>query len=156
MLALDRKEATDPDHVGLPTDQPRRRQALAILYRSPRAVSRSVDLARYAVAAIYGRREAVPAQAAQDPTVLLYVLTSQRRGRGGDQDVIPRPFGSWELPIVAGALIWLAYELIILIAPSAFRDAQYYVLGALGLGLVFYVVQLLTERVAMSSEPGQD
>ena len=78
LLALDRKEATDPDHVGLPTDQPRRRQALAILYRSPRAVSRSVDLARYAVAAIYGRREAVPAQAAQDPTVLLYVLGGLR------------------------------------------------------------------------------
>jgi amino acid transporter len=93
-------------------------------------------------------------------TVLLYVLTSRRssRRRGGDGDpgVTPRPFGRWELPIVAGALIWLAYELIILIAPSAFRDAQYYVLGSLGLGLVFYVVQLLTEREAMRTEPGQD
>ena len=78
LLALDRKEATDPDHVGLPVDQPRRRQALAILYRSPRAVSRSVDLARYAVAAIYGRREAVPAGAAHEPTVLLYLLGGLR------------------------------------------------------------------------------
>jgi len=78
LLALDRKEAADPEHVGLPLDQPRRRQALAILYRSPRVVSRSVDLARYAVAAIYGRRADVPAEAAQDPTVLLYLLGALR------------------------------------------------------------------------------
>jgi len=78
LLALDRKEATDPDYVGLPLDQPRRRQALAILYRSPRVVSRSVDLARYAVAAIYGRRDSVPADAAHDPTVLLYLLGGLR------------------------------------------------------------------------------
>ena len=57
---------------------------------------------------------------------------------------------------MAGALIWLAYELIVLIGPSEFRDAQYYVLGALGLGLVFYVVQLVTEREAMRTEPGQE
>src|SRR5690349_7334507 len=89
-------------------------------------------------------------------TVLLYVLTSRRRGRQGEAGVTPRPFGRWELPIAAGALIWLAYELIILIGPKEFRDAQYYVLGALAAGLVFYVVQLLTEREAMSSEPGQE
>ena len=71
-------------------------------------------------------------------------------------------------------MIWLAYELIILIGPSEFRDAAacpasgtrtrtaarcprtYYVLGALGLGLVFYVVQMVTEREAMRSEPGQE
>jgi DNA-binding SARP family transcriptional activator len=74
LLDLDRKEAADPDHVGLPLHQPRRRQALAILYRSARAVPRSVDLARYAVAAIYQRRENVPAEAAEDPTVRLYLL----------------------------------------------------------------------------------
>jgi DNA-binding SARP family transcriptional activator len=74
LLALDRQEAADPGYSGLPMDQPRRRQALTILYRSPRVVSRSVDLARYAVAAIYGRRESVPAEAALDPTVLLYLL----------------------------------------------------------------------------------
>ena len=68
----------------------------------------------------------------------------------------PRPFGRYEIPIIAGALIWLAYELIILIGPSEFRDAQYYVLGALGLGLVFYIVQLVTEREAMRKEPGSE
>jgi DNA-binding SARP family transcriptional activator len=78
LLALDSKEASDPQYVGLPMDQPRRRQALTVLYRSPRAVSRSVDLARYAVAAIYGRRDSVPADAAQDPTVLLYLVGGLR------------------------------------------------------------------------------
>jgi len=82
LLALDRKEATDPEYVGLPMDQPRRRQALTILYRSPQVVTRSVDLARYAVGAIYGRRDSVPAEAAQDPTVLLYLL-------GGLRPVLP-------------------------------------------------------------------
>ena len=88
-------------------------------------------------------------------TVLLYVATARRRGVGESQGATPRPFGKLELPIVAGAVIWLAYELIILIGPGEFRDAQYYVLGALGVGLVFYIIQLLTEREAMRKEPGQ-
>ena len=53
-------------------------------------------------------------------------------------------------------MIWLAYELCVLIGPSAFRDAQYYVLGSLGVGLVFYLVQLVTEPRAMRTEPGQE
>ena len=69
-------------------------------------------------------------------TVLLYIAPGAgQRGR----------FGRWEWPVIAGAVIWLAYELIVLIGPGVFRDAQYYVLGALGLGLVFYIVQLVTE-----------
>jgi len=78
LLDLDRREAADPDHVGLPMDQPRRRQALTVLYTSSRTVSPSVDLARYAVAAIYQRRESVPAEAAGDPTVRLYLLGDLR------------------------------------------------------------------------------
>ena len=89
-------------------------------------------------------------------TVLLYVFTSRRRGTQGAGGGRLRPFGKFELPIIAGAVIWLAYELIILIGPGEFRDAQYYVLGALGLGLVFYVVQMVTEREAMRTEPGQE
>src|SRR5581483_369677 len=81
-------------------------------------------------------------------TVLLYVFTRR--------DKHQRPFGKYELPIVAGALIWLIYELIVLIGPSGFRDAQYYVLGSLGVGLVFFVVQLILEPRAMRTEPGQD
>jgi amino acid transporter len=88
-------------------------------------------------------------------TVLLYLLTSPRRARE-TQGEHHRPFGKWEIPVLAGALIWLAYELILLIGPAGFRDAQYYVLGALGVGLVFYVVQLIVEPRAMRTEPGQD
>jgi DNA-binding SARP family transcriptional activator len=78
LLALDRKEAADPGHVGLPLDESRRRQALAVLYGSAQPLTRGVDLARYAVAAIYQRRDSVPAEAAQDPTVLLYLLGALR------------------------------------------------------------------------------
>jgi hypothetical protein len=62
--------------------------------------------------------------------------------------------GRFEIPVIAGALVWLAYELIVLIGPSVFRDAQYYVLGALGVGLVFYAVQWLLEPAAMRTEQG--
>jgi amino acid transporter len=83
-------------------------------------------------------------------TVLLYVFVGRRRrGQEGHFSL-----GRWEIPVVAGALIWLAYELIILIGPGEFRDAQYYVLGALGLGLVFYVAQWLIEPAAMRTETG--
>ena len=78
-------------------------------------------------------------------TTLLYIAT--RRGHSGS-------LGRWEWPVIAGAVIWLTYELIVLIGPGAFRDAQYYVAGALALGLVFYVVQLVTEPAAMRVEPG--
>jgi hypothetical protein len=86
-------------------------------------------------------------------TVLLYVFTSRPRGAQGGQGRYRGPFGKFELPIVAGAVIWLTYELIILIGPGAFRDAQYYVLGSLGVGLVFYLVQLVTEQEAMRTAP---
>jgi amino acid transporter len=80
-------------------------------------------------------------------TVLLYTFTKHKG---------PRTFGVWEWPIIAGAVIWLAYELTVLIGPGMFRDAQYYVLGSLGLGLIFYVVQLVTEPRAMRAEPGNE
>jgi hypothetical protein len=80
-------------------------------------------------------------------TVLLYLLAGRRRGR-------PAALGRWEIPVIAGALIWVTYELIILIGPAEFRDAQYYVLGALGIGLIIYLIQWLTEPAAMRGEPG--
>src|SRR6185312_5542981 len=80
-------------------------------------------------------------------TVLLYLFAGRRRGRRA-------ALGRWEIPVIAGALIWLAYELIVLIGPAEFRDAQYYVLGALGVGLVFYLIQWITEPAAMRTETG--
>ena len=50
-------------------------------------------------------------------TVLLYIFT-RRRGSRERQGTPVHPFGKFELPIIAGAVIWLAYELIILIAPG--------------------------------------
>jgi ABC-type Co2+ transport system permease subunit len=83
-------------------------------------------------------------------TVVLYIFTGRRRrGQAGHFSL-----GRFEIPVIVGALIWLAYELIILIGPSVFRSAQYYVLGALGLGLVFYLGQWLIEPGAMRVEEG--
>jgi amino acid transporter len=83
-------------------------------------------------------------------TVLLYVFAGRRRrGQTGHFSL-----GRWEIPVIAGALVWLTYELIILIGPGIFRDAQYYVLGALGVGLVFYLGQWLLEPAAMRVEEG--
>jgi amino acid transporter len=83
-------------------------------------------------------------------TVLLYIFTGRRRRTGAGHFSL----GRYEIPVLVGSLIWLAYELVILIGPDEFRDAQYYVLGALGVGLVFYVVQWLLEPAAMRAEEG--
>jgi amino acid transporter len=83
-------------------------------------------------------------------TVLLYVFVGrQRRGQEGHFSL-----GRWELPVIVGALVWLAYELIVLIGPNVFRDAQYYALSALGLGVIFYLALWLIEPGAMRSEQG--
>ena len=83
-------------------------------------------------------------------TVLLYIFTARRhRAIAGHFSL-----GRWEIPVIAGALIWLAYELIVLIGPKEFRDAQYYVLGALGVGLLVYIGQGILEPGAMRVEEG--
>ena len=51
-------------------------------------------------------------------TVVLYLFAGrQRRGRDG-LDARPSALGRWEIPVIAGALIWLAYELVVLIGPE--------------------------------------
>jgi len=85
-------------------------------------------------------------------TVVLYVAVARRAQ--------PQPgyfhLGRWEGPVVVGALVWLAYELIILIAPSDFRSAQRYALGALLLGLVVFGLMLVIEPVAMRRNRGAE
>jgi amino acid transporter len=83
-------------------------------------------------------------------TVLLYVFTAGRLHR----DSRYFDLGRWEWPVVGGALLWLAYELVILIGPADFRVAQGYALGALGVGLVVYVLMFVLESAAMRAEPG--
>ncbi|QJY48411.1 BTAD domain-containing putative transcriptional regulator [Pseudonocardia broussonetiae] len=73
LLDLDRREAADPGHPGIPLDLPGRRDALRVLLRSGRLAGRG-DLARYAVAAVHGSRAAIPAQAADDPTVAAFLV----------------------------------------------------------------------------------
>lgn len=82
LLDLDRREATDPTHPGMPLDLPGRRAALEILHRSGKLVGRG-DLARYAVAAVYGRRSRIPDEAARDPSVATYLLGDYSLGARG-------------------------------------------------------------------------
>jgi DNA-binding SARP family transcriptional activator len=73
LLDLDRKEAADPDHPGMQLDLPGRRDALRILHESGRLARRG-DLTRYALAAMYGRRDLIPLGSADDPTVAAFLL----------------------------------------------------------------------------------
>ena len=101
LLDLDRREAADPDHPGMPLDLPGRRTALRILHESGRLVRRG-DLARYAVAAVHGR--ARPG--------------SQRGGRGPDRRGVPLGDYAAAVPLFArdadaaeahGQLAWAVY-----------------------------------------------
>jgi tetratricopeptide (TPR) repeat protein len=69
---LDRREADDPDGPGTTMDTPERRAALRILLAD--GVAGRPDLARVAVPAVYGRRDLIPADVADDPIVRLFVL----------------------------------------------------------------------------------
>jgi amino acid transporter len=83
-------------------------------------------------------------------TVLLYVAVGHRvPSRPGDFVL-----GRWEKPVIVLALLWLAYELVILIGPSDFRQAQYYALGALVVGAVVYVVMQVRNPEALRHEVG--
>ncbi len=78
-------------------------------------------------------------------TVLLYVAVRKRL------PTLPGDFvlGKWERPVLVGAIIWLVYELIVLNVPDEFRLTQAYALGALGVGVVVYLLMLVLEPRAM-------
>jgi len=69
-------------------------------------------------------------------TVLLFLRVRNRGGIGDGH--IAR--SKWEFPIAIAAVVWLLFELSCLIFPSQFRNAQYYVLGTLGIGVVFFLI----------------
>jgi energy-converting hydrogenase Eha subunit E len=84
-------------------------------------------------------------------TVILHTLKAHR---------IPTEHGHiklvrWETPAVTMALIWLAYEFVILIGPAELRTAQYFVLESLAVGLVVSIGQLILDPGALrvASEP---
>lgn len=78
-------------------------------------------------------------------TVLLYAAVAHR--------LRPEPgyfhLGRWERLVVTGALVWLAYELVILIGPDRFRAAQRYALVAILLGLIVFGLMWLLQTDAM-------
>jgi amino acid transporter len=88
--------------------------------------------------------------AAYAGTVLLYARVVRR--------IKPEPgyfhLGRWERPVVAGALIWLAYEFIVLLAPDRFRAAQLYAVVAILLGVLVFGLAWLLEPRAMRTQPG--
>jgi amino acid transporter len=83
-------------------------------------------------------------------TVLLYAAVAARlRSEPGSFQL-----GRWQKLVVAGALAWLAYELIVLLAPDIFRAAQRYALAVMLLGLVVFGLTWLLEPRAMRAQWG--
>jgi amino acid transporter len=82
-------------------------------------------------------------------TVLLYAAVASR--------LRPEPgyfhLGRWQRLVVTGALVWLAYELIVLLVPDLFRAAQGYALIAVLLGVVVFGLVWLLEPRAMRRQP---
>jgi amino acid transporter len=82
-------------------------------------------------------------------TVLLYAAVASR--------LRPEPgyfhLGRWQRLVVTGALVWLAYELIVLLVPDLFRAAQGYALIAVLLGVVVFGLVWLLEPRAMRHQP---
>jgi hypothetical protein len=82
-------------------DLPGRRAALRLLHESGRLARRG-DLARYAVAAIHGARERIPAGTAADPTVAAYLL-------GDYRTALPLFAAEAEAAETQGAIAWAIY-----------------------------------------------
>jgi len=78
-------------------------------------------------------------------TVLLYATVASR--------LRPEPgyfqLGRWQPLVITGALVWLAYELIILLGPDIFRAAQRYALIVVLLGGIVFGLMWLLEPRAM-------
>jgi amino acid transporter len=77
--------------------------------------------------------------------VLLYASVASR--------LRPEPgyfhLGRWQPLVITGALVWLAYELIVLLGPDLFRAAQGYALIVVLLGVIVFGLMWLLEPRAM-------
>ena len=82
-------------------------------------------------------------------TVLLFAVVASR--------LRPEPgyfhLGRWQRLVVTGALVWLAYELIVLLGPDLFRAAQGYAFLVVLLGVVVFGLMWLLEPRAMRRQP---
>jgi amino acid transporter len=78
-------------------------------------------------------------------TVLLYATVASR--------LRPEPgsfqLGRWQPLVITGAVVWLGYELIILLGPEIFRAAQRYALLVVLLGVAVFGLMWLLEPRAM-------
>lgn len=81
--------------------------------------------------------------------VLLYATVASR--------LHPEPgyfhLGRWQPLVITGALVWLAYELVVLLGPDLFRAAQGYALIVVLLGVVVFSLMWLLEPRAMRRQP---
>jgi amino acid transporter len=78
-------------------------------------------------------------------TVLLYAAVASRlRTEPGSFQL-----GRWQPLVVTGALVWLGYELIVLLGPDLFRAAQRYALLVVLLGVIVFGLMWLLEPSAM-------
>jgi amino acid transporter len=77
--------------------------------------------------------------------VLLYAVVASR--------LRPEPgyfhLGRWQPLVITGALVWLGYELIVLLGPDLFRAAQGYALIVVLLGVIVFGLMWLLEPRAM-------
>jgi hypothetical protein len=73
LLDRDRLEATDPEYPGIVLDVPERQEALRVLDRAG-ALTGRLDLLRHTVVALYGTRERIPSEVAEDSTIRLFFL----------------------------------------------------------------------------------
>jgi amino acid transporter len=85
-------------------------------------------------------------------TVLLYVRVRGRLAR------IPSSFklGRWEPVVVGGALLWLVFELTVLLFPSQFWDAVKLVAILIAIGVVTYAGFRVFAPHALDAMPGPD
>ncbi len=82
-------------------------------------------------------------------TVLLYLATrSKLKAEPGFFSL-----GRWEPLVVAGALAWLVYELIVVFAPSDFHHAAIYTGAMSGIGVVWIGALALFHKRALRSVP---
>jgi amino acid transporter len=145
----------------------RRLPAHQLLARVPRATGGPV----YAVGAVAGASALIVATLGANPDALTTLFTASTllpailytgtvalavwAARHAPPTTRQAPFtlGAWQRPVTVGALGWLGYELLVLLAPARFRPAQAYALGAVALGALIYLLLRLAEPDAMTRQP---
>mgnify|MGYP001806509103 CR=1 FL=1 len=82
--------------------------------------------------------------------VVLYLCVRKRleRKEGGFS------LGRFELPVAYAALVWVAFAIFVLVAPSDAGVPRLVVLGLFGVGGLYFAALMLFNREVLESEPG--